>query len=265
MRWLSNPFCFHVQVLILSRNVLETIFKHLVQPKILLCSSHLSSTHAVHLVQTTGETSWSVVLSFPLILYTSCVSHDMSCEHRRRVLWPPRWTAEGASATPYSELGRFVTLILLQTLKPMQNQIACGNRLPFVFRRLCCWHVGGHGGKRRPQRHELQQQRQQQEKKCRSWWTSKWNSKPHSMPSVRRRYLVRAQFTPLPWIRSVSLSWFPFIHLLISVFFSIYCLLNVAFLTGTTCTTPTVTLTGVHSGSSRMRWLCLGLLPVFFH
>lgn len=59
-----------MQVLSLSSNVLETVFKHVLQQKMFLCgSSHRSSSHAVHLVLATGETSFSVVLSLPHSLY----------------------------------------------------------------------------------------------------------------------------------------------------------------------------------------------------
>lgn len=88
---MTSYFCFHVQVLSLSGIVLETVFKHLEHQEILLCSNHLSSSHAVHLIQTTGETSRSVTLSFSHSLY-------LLCDRAHVVLWAQMQVSSASSA-----------------------------------------------------------------------------------------------------------------------------------------------------------------------
>lgn len=196
------------------------------------------------------------------------ILHNTRASRRQRFFWPPGWTAEGASATRHSEFSWFVALAPLLLLKHIQNALDWATVCLFIFWRLLCWFVGGHSIRSRHRRHELQQQKQQDKKCRRCRWTSKWNCKPYSMSSDGRRHPVHCQFTSLPWIWSVSPSCYPFVH---SITYTpptpmwLFFLLSVAFLTVTTCTTQTVTLTGGHSDSSRQRWPCLGLLPDIFH
>lgn len=119
MHW---PFHFYVQVLSISGSKLETVFKYLDLQRTLLRDCHLSSSYAVHIVQTTGENTQrtkqlSLHVSFPL---SPLSWYMLSSECRRRFLWPPQWPPEGASAgvschraALHSELSRCVAVDLL--------------------------------------------------------------------------------------------------------------------------------------------------------
>lgn len=146
MHW---PFNFYVQVLSISGSMLETVFKHLDLQRTLLCNYHLSSSYAVHIVQTTGENTQhtkqlSLYVSFPL----SPLSYMLSSDCRRRFLWPPQWPPEGASAgvschraALHSELSWCVAVDLLWNkykwnVSSVMNHYSDGNHLMLIFRKL---------------------------------------------------------------------------------------------------------------------------------